>query len=338
MIFRLPNGLPGYFIADRRGVSLNEIPVAKVKVRNGLSCMVCHDRGLVKVKNEWGDKKPAHIRALKELYPDDAAFGNLLDVDNKGIGEALRQTLQGFTDHEPLGIVSRRFRQEMSHLSPPSDVIPVNLDGQPRKPVFADATSNVGDRSSPIQLVTRGGAALIRPMPPLDASGPLQVEDKDAGVSFDVATINVTANKSATRFVGGDKMAIVVKNTGQKPMYFEVFMTNEFGDMRRLTFAEEGSRLGLRKPGEEYRFDFGGEAIEAPKPGELTKQRVIVYAAADKFPPGVLLNTPDKREPGYNVSGRVVHPLYQIDGKKIVVGFDPAKIVRKTIEFETLAK
>ena len=57
-------------------------------------------------------------------------------------------------------------------------------------------------------------------------------------------------------------------------MYFEVFMTNEFGDMRRLTFAEKGSQLGLRKPGEEYRFDFGGEGRARQKPGEFsTKQQ-----------------------------------------------------------------
>ena len=187
----------------REPLAKDEIRIAKNEVRNGLSCMICHDRGLIKVKNEWGDNKPASIRALKGLYPDNAEFGKLLDKDNKGIEEALRQTLQGYTDREPLGVVSRRFRQEMSHLSASPDVIPVNLDGQPRKPVLADATSNVGDRSSPIQLVTRGGAALIRPMPPLDASGLLQVEDKDAGISFDVATMNVAANKPATRWFKG---------------------------------------------------------------------------------------------------------------------------------------
>src|SRR5262249_20984651 len=50
-IFRLKNGLPGFFIADARGMRLDDLPAnilqESVKSRpgngrNGLSCMVCH--------------------------------------------------------------------------------------------------------------------------------------------------------------------------------------------------------------------------------------------------------------------------------------------------------
>jgi hypothetical protein len=246
--------------------------------------------------------------------------------------------LQGFPEGEPLGVVARRFRQEMTRRTPPADVILVNLDNQPRKDGLSNASYVVKGRGSSLRTVTRGGGALIRPMPPLDASGLLHIEEKDAGVTFDLATVDEKTKKPATRFADGDKMAIVVKNTGKQPMYFEVFMTSEIGAMRRLPFAELGAQLGKCEAGKEYRYNFGDLTIQAPQPGELLKQRVLVYAAAEKFPPGILLNPPDKHEPGYNVSGRVVHALYQIEGNRIVARFDPTKLVRKTIEFETPVK
>ena len=54
MIFNLPNGLQGYFVTNAIGTRLEEAPTGIVTdkfaedktVRNGLSCMRCHDQGI----------------------------------------------------------------------------------------------------------------------------------------------------------------------------------------------------------------------------------------------------------------------------------------------------
>ena len=54
MIFNLPNGLQGYFVTNAIGTRVQEAPTGIVTdkfaedktVRNGLSCMRCHDQGI----------------------------------------------------------------------------------------------------------------------------------------------------------------------------------------------------------------------------------------------------------------------------------------------------
>ena len=55
MIFTLPNGLQGYYLANGKGERIDSAPTAIVTdknasdqtVRNGLSCMRCHERGML---------------------------------------------------------------------------------------------------------------------------------------------------------------------------------------------------------------------------------------------------------------------------------------------------
>lgn len=58
MIFSLPNGLQGYFLTNNKGVRIDEGPITIVRdsletsgnpvIVNGLSCMSCHSRGVVR--------------------------------------------------------------------------------------------------------------------------------------------------------------------------------------------------------------------------------------------------------------------------------------------------
>ncbi len=63
IIFTLPNGLQGYMLADGKGDVLREAPVAIVTdpgqrdqvVRVGISCMGCHNNGIISKRDEFYD-------------------------------------------------------------------------------------------------------------------------------------------------------------------------------------------------------------------------------------------------------------------------------------------
>ena len=142
-IFRLPNGLPGYFVADAHGVRLDALPattlhdpLTKAGVVSGLSCMICHEKGLHKLAAAGRYELPA-------TFPTKTEFDQLLDQDNEGYANALKKTLLGLPVGEPLGPVSRRFRQEMTQRHTHSDITLVNIDGPPKKPSLLDTSFNL---------------------------------------------------------------------------------------------------------------------------------------------------------------------------------------------------
>lgn len=348
-IFRLPNGLPGYFIADSRGIRLDAIPAAhlgdkapKEGLSNGLSCMICHRRGLMPVKSVWNKDKPERLKQLGELYPDPEAFDRLLDDDNRGFLQALQKTLFGLSDDEPLGRVSQRFRQDMTRRPAESNILPVTVDAHPRKGALRDADYVFNNGELPRPLSHGVNPLPTPPIPPLDGIGGGRVAGKDAAVSFEVATINLDTGKPTTTFRPKDKLAIEVKNTGQKPLHFELAVSLDNGRTILLTVGPgpvtTQHELGA---GKVYRYpENGGTSIKAPEAGKLTKQRVTIYAAAEKFPAGEVLKRSKSLPAEEDVGDRVLHRFYKIDDKKnkVVAEFDPAKMVRQTIQFETLEK
>ena len=70
IVFNLPNGLQAYYLADAGGNRLDEAPISIVSnpaasdptVRNGLSCIGCHTKGM----KEFED----NVRAVIEQHPD----------------------------------------------------------------------------------------------------------------------------------------------------------------------------------------------------------------------------------------------------------------------------
>ena len=96
MIFRLPNGLQGYYVADGRGQRLDAAPTdivvdkfaADKTVRNGLGCIRCHDQGI----KEFVDTVRPAVEALPgipgfdrrtvlDLYPPQEKLDTLVKTD-----------------------------------------------------------------------------------------------------------------------------------------------------------------------------------------------------------------------------------------------------------------
>src|SRR5206468_1926289 len=117
IIFRLPNGLQAYYVADGRGQRLDAAPTeivtdkfaADKTVRNGLGCIRCHDQGI----KEFADTiRPAvealpgspgfDRRAVLDLYPPQPKLDALVKADREVFQAAMKSLLGGASAREPL--------------------------------------------------------------------------------------------------------------------------------------------------------------------------------------------------------------------------------------------
>jgi serine/threonine-protein kinase len=135
VIFSLPNQLQGYFLVDGKGGQIHEGPVDVVfdrtavtgvpLVLNGVSCMICHQRGLNKLpadevrdSNVLGTPVQDHIRAL---YPPRSELEERFREDQARFEQAVAKVIDPFVSplghtselglqEEPIGFVVARFR------------------------------------------------------------------------------------------------------------------------------------------------------------------------------------------------------------------------------------
>jgi mono/diheme cytochrome c family protein len=131
IIFNLPNGLQGYFVANAAGARLDAAPIAIVAdhnnpddpiIRNGRSCMSCHYQGMQSFKD---NVRPVvsevrtglfeHAKALA-LYPPQQTLDRLLERDRRRFDAAVEELAVGSTSAvtEPINSVARRFGAELS--------------------------------------------------------------------------------------------------------------------------------------------------------------------------------------------------------------------------------
>lgn len=126
-VFHLPNGLQGYMIADAAGRRLNEAPVNIVfdktnkldpVVRNGLSCIGCHSKGVNVFTDQVRDALPVGRRArfdidhARRLYPEQQVLDRLFAEDNARFAAALAQTgsaMPESPEEEPITLLALDF-------------------------------------------------------------------------------------------------------------------------------------------------------------------------------------------------------------------------------------
>ena len=116
IVFNLPNGLQGYYLADANGNRLDAAPIEIVSnpaaddptVRNGISCIGCHTEGM----KTFEDKVRAAIEqnpkplfdklyALK-LYPEKEIMDTLVKMDTDIYKTAVEKTGAAFGGVEPI--------------------------------------------------------------------------------------------------------------------------------------------------------------------------------------------------------------------------------------------
>ena len=116
VIFNLPNGLQGYYLANASGLRLDEAPINIVSnpaasdptVRNGLSCMGCHTEGMKTFEDEVrpvieSNANPTYNKAQAlRLYVEQSEMDALLGEDMERYKEALEKTGGVFDGIEPI--------------------------------------------------------------------------------------------------------------------------------------------------------------------------------------------------------------------------------------------
>ena len=169
MIFNLPNGLQGYYLANNKGVRVDAAPTEIVTdrfaedktVRNGLACIRCHDRGM----KEFVDKvRPALVllpgspgfdkRQALQLYSEKKDMDDWLKEDGDRFVNAMSKALGKPLKRESLIPVSGRFLDYPLHLGTVAGelglVEATELTGLFRAPQFVEELAKQG-------LISAGG-------------------------------------------------------------------------------------------------------------------------------------------------------------------------------------
>ncbi|MCI0684738.1 MAG: tetratricopeptide repeat protein [Gemmataceae bacterium] len=129
IIFTLPNGLQAFFLADDKGRRIDKGPTAIVSdprrpdraVENGLSCMSCHQRGIIvkadqvrpHVKNNAAAFTPTAVGAILALYPPQEKMNELMRADAQRFQEAVAKTGAPLSTTEPIAALAARFEAEL---------------------------------------------------------------------------------------------------------------------------------------------------------------------------------------------------------------------------------
>ncbi len=135
-IFSLPNGLQGYFLVDGLGRRIDAGPIEVVRdlketsgtplVVNGISCMHCHQQGMIGFRDSVRDGMAVAGEARKktlELYPAATTMEKLVERDRAQFVHALNQVLSPwlFTEDglpkenfgEPIAIATRFYNADV---------------------------------------------------------------------------------------------------------------------------------------------------------------------------------------------------------------------------------
>lgn len=134
-IFSLPNGFQAYYLNTADGKSLNTGPTNIVQdkrakdlaVTNGISCMGCHEFGMIKAKDEIrkialggpGGKafSRAELREIDGLYPENEKMDRLIEGDAKRFADAMyRAGLDpnlNYNGIEMITALSQRYEQDV---------------------------------------------------------------------------------------------------------------------------------------------------------------------------------------------------------------------------------
>jgi serine/threonine-protein kinase len=357
MIFSLPNGLQGYYVATGKGTRLDAAPTEIVTdrfasdktVRNGLACMRCHgSNGLQTfhddvrsvLKQLPGSPADFDRQEALRLYPPQAEMDRLVARDSGTFRRSVDRLFGGkpVNIQAALATVSERFLDRPINVRVAADELGLTGPERIEKSFQNREFSSVG-------LMGLGSGGAVRrdtwedyydqvaerfgrgvPLIPVDGVTRPDYQRPDSKVTFTVA-----ANRKT--FKDGDALVISVKNTSSQPLFVEAVFTGTQGQKAVLTPDVTTIAAGetLRFPKDEKR----GFKIT----GITGREQITVYACDARFEKGEVLVFPAAEEQkGFGMAGRFIHrQFYRLpaDGGRLRPDFDPGRMVKKTVEIET---
>ena len=341
MIFRLPNGLQAYYVADARGQRLDVAPTdivvdkfaADKTVRNGLGCIRCHDQG---IKEFVDTVRPAvealpgspgfDRRAILDLYPPQQKLDALVKADREVFQTAMITLLGQSPAREPLVPVTTGFLDDP--LSTTAAAAELGLaDGAKlaatfRTPQFAGlglaplAAGGVVRRDAWEDHYDQAVRSLGLGTPLVAIDGVLRRDHASETLGTEV---ELKTNKPNNVFEPGDELVVSVINKSAKPVHIELVGTSSRGRKVLLT-----TKAVVVKSGDTFKLD----AVTI-KPG-VGREQVTLLASVEPLPPAELLR-------GAGVTDRVVHRFYKLstEAGRSRLTADAAAVVKKTIDIET---
>jgi serine/threonine-protein kinase len=346
MIFRLPNGLQGYFVADGRGQRLDAAPTeivvdkfaADKTVRNGLGCIRCHDQGI----KEFADAVRPAVEALPgspgfdrrkvlDLYPPQDKLDVLVSGDRASFQAAMNGLFGKASAREPLVPVTAEYLDDaLGAVAAAAELGLVDtskLAGTFRTPQFAGlglaplAAGGVVRRDAWEDNYDQAVRGLGLGTPLVAIDGVLRRDHAVGTLAAEVElkTIEQKTKKEKSLFDPGDELVVSVTNKFAKPVHVELVGTSTRGQKVLLT-----PKPVVIKPGESFKLD-----PVTIKPG-VGREQITLLASSDPLPPAELLR-------GNGVTDRVVHRFYTLteQGGRSRLTADAAAVVKKTIEIET---
>jgi hypothetical protein len=176
-----------------------------------------------------------------------------------------------------------------------------------------------------VLLESNQGSSIV----PLDGLLRTDYQRQD-DLAVEIETRDAKTDKKRLTFNPGDEAVVVGKNNSKTGVFIELIGTGVRG--RKKILFENGTVL---QAGKELRFPSEGSIKVKSLQG---KETVTLFASKEKFPAGELLRLSKKdRQQGQAMVDRIVHPFYKLErkGKQTSLAFDPATIVKKTLDIST---
>ncbi|WP_422928525.1 c-type cytochrome domain-containing protein [Singulisphaera sp. PoT] len=129
IVFALPNGLNGYMLIDAQGKRIDKGPTEIVRdnkqadgaVVNGISCMSCHNRGLIEKPDQVRDvvaRTKSFNAEVSEtvmvLYPPRDKMDELFKGDQERFAQAVKQSGSALSQTEPVFALATHFEDELN--------------------------------------------------------------------------------------------------------------------------------------------------------------------------------------------------------------------------------
>lgn len=344
MIFNLPNGLHAYYVSDALGGRLDDAPTSIVTdrfaedktVRNGLSCIRCHDRG---IKDFRDDVRPAVEKVagsgvLKKkdvlaLYPDLDTMENLVKQDRERFLMSYERLLGGPQQLQPIVPVSQRFLDAPLQLGTVAGELGLtSADELPtifRQPQFTG-----------FGLVALGNAGVIRRdmwedyfdqvvralglgIPVLPIDGLTRPDYRPQGSSLDVV---LGTSKKNNVFSPGEELSVQVSNRGKSAIFIELVGTGTRGE--KVILVPAGTKV---EAGQTFQFPPNGTIVVQ---AALGKELITLFASETQFASGQIFR-------GEHIDDRIVHDFYRLDSLNAghAILHDARQVLKRTIQIET---
>lgn len=346
MIWSLPNGMQGYYIADKSGRRLSDAPTSIVTdsgatdriVRNGISCVRCHVHGIKPFQDNiyaslkgLGTSQDFDIDHALQIYNPDR-MQSLVESDRKKYLSRLEELLGKNVSPEILGSVTYHFadaeisgERAMAELGVANPSSAKRLFQNARLAKFGVAqlaTNGLARRDAWEEAYSHSVKELNQGLPILTLNS-LNSRDFKGELA---PKIRVTTDAVNNLFRAGEKFKLKIFNDSPKSIFIDVIRTND-------NLGEEVVVKGFEiKPGE---APAESEVDAEKEPGVY---RITVLASFEKLPEPTTLTLPKNAVERFeHISSRVIHPIYTLDNRgNVVAGFDPDRTVRQSITVETL--